>query len=671
VKLTVCLLLAALPFFAAAQTVDRDAAAAEENFRYGVQAFHRGYYNDAVVSLEKALSYKPSYDAARLWLGRTLLKSGYEQEALRTWEQLASAGKATPLLSEQMQILRLQSGVGRDAPGQRVYAVSSELDGSLAGGSAFKRPSAVRALPDGSFLVVAFGSNQVLHFDVNSRLLESLRGGLDGFDRPFDAAVLADGRILVSEYGGDRIALCRADGEKIRTFGKRGRGNGMLLGPQYLAVDGKGYFYVTDFGNARVSKFDTEGNWVLSFPGLAAPTGICVRGDQVFVAERSAKRIAVFDPSGNPLRTFGEGVLAAPEGLSCTEDGRLLVCDENLVKVCDLLRESWSVLGDASANSRRLVHADLNPNGELLGADFDQNRILVMSDVSALYSGLSVRIDKVDSTKFPEVVLELSVEDRMGRAISGLSIDNFIITESRYSVGTTSLLLSNTRIASLDAVVVVERSPSMDLFRADTEAVLGELWSLLAGSGRMKVVSAGERPVREADFGEARLVTANAAFQAASSPRWRPDLAVRMAGDELNTSSRGARKAVILLTTGSVGRDAFKTYAVMDLARFLRNNGIAFYTVFFETRGNADLSWLCGQTDGMQLPYTAPAGMRDLIEKAGKRTVPQYLLQFTSRSDAGFGYRLIPLEAEATVQKRSGRDEAGYFAPMQTAPAAR
>ena len=48
----------------------------------------------------------------------------------------------------------------------------------------------------------------------------------------------------------------------------------------------------------------------------------------------------------------------------------------------------------------------------------------------------------------------------------------------------------------------------------------------------------------------------------------------------------------------------------------------------------ADLSWLCGQTDGVQLPYTAPAGMRDLVEKAGKRTVPQYLLRLRRLQNA-------------------------------------
>lgn len=650
----------------AAQTVDLDAARAEENFRHGVQAFHRGYYNDAVVSLEKALSYKPSDAAVRLWLGRTLLQSGYEQEALRAWEQLVSSGKDTPLLREQMQILRLRSGVGRSIDAPRVYAVSGELDGALPGGAAFKRPSAVRALPDGTFLVVAFGTNEILHFDVNSRHMGSWRGGLDGFDRPYDAVVLEDGRLLVSEYGGDRIALCAPNGEKLRTFGKRGRGDGMLLGPQYMALDGRGYFFVTDFGNNRVSKFDTDGNWVLSIAGLSGPTGIAVLGDEVFVSERSAGRIAVFDASGNPLRTIGGGVLLAPEGLSITEDGNLLVCDDNRIRECDLLRESWSVRGDASADSRRLVHAALNPNGELLGADFDRSRILVLSDVSALYSGLSVRIDKVDSSQFPRMTAELAVEDRLGRPISGLTIDNFIVTESGYSAGSTELLQSNTQVGTLDAVIVVERSPAMDRLRPDTEAVIGELWTLFSGHGRMKVVSAGERPVREADFGSARLASAGAAFQAAPSARWRPDLALRMAGDELNTSSRGARKAVILLTTGSLGSDAFKTYSVMDLARFLGNNGIAFYPVFFGLKGNADISWLCGETGGIGLPYTAPAGMRELMEAAGTRTVSRYLLQYTSPSDAGFGYRLIPLEVEVTVQKRSGRDESGYFAPLET-----
>ena len=155
----------------------------------------------------------------------------------------------------------------------------------------------------GVFFVVAFGSNEVLRYDVNFRLSVAMKGGPAGFDKPYDVLEAADGTLFVSEYGGNRIARCRPNGDRIGTIGGKGTGDGSLLGPQYLAGDSRGYLYVTDWGNSRVSKFDKDGAWILSIKGLSGPTGIAVHEDRLYVSEKGKKRIAVYDLNGNPLGT--------------------------------------------------------------------------------------------------------------------------------------------------------------------------------------------------------------------------------------------------------------------------------------------------------------------------------------------------------------------------------
>ena len=284
----------------------------------GVQAFHRGFYNDAWVSLEKAISYQPKNSLAQIWLGRAQWKAGYEQEALRTWQQLLDSGAGGALVRDWIGILNFRRGLGRDLSGKTTWVVSAQLDGMLKGGYQFRRPTSIKPRANGSFWVVAFGSNEVLRFDPNFRLLDSFRGGLEGFDRPYDVVEAEDGSFFVSEYGANRIAKCNARGEKVSTFGRTGRADGLLLGPQYMTLDSRGYLWVTDWGNSRVVRFATDGSFVQSIPGINGPTGIAAYEDRLYVSEKAGKRILVYDLNGNPLTTLGEGTLDQPEGITFT-----------------------------------------------------------------------------------------------------------------------------------------------------------------------------------------------------------------------------------------------------------------------------------------------------------------------------------------------------------------
>ncbi len=215
--LFVCL-LCLYPALLPAQTIDFNAVRSAEQLRAGVQAFHRGFYNDASISLEKAISYQPANARAQIWLGRAQWKSGYEQEALRTWQQVLDSGRGSALVRDWVDVLTLRRGLGAELAGKSTWVVSAELDGTLNGGYPFKRPTSIRPRADGTFWLVAFGSNEILHFDANFRLLEAFRGGLPGFDRPYDVVEADDGTLYVSEYGANRISRLQSPRRENRFF---------------------------------------------------------------------------------------------------------------------------------------------------------------------------------------------------------------------------------------------------------------------------------------------------------------------------------------------------------------------------------------------------------------------------------------------------------------------
>ncbi len=664
--LFVCLLCLHPPLLPA-QPIDFNAVRSAEQLRSGVQAFHRGYYNDAWVSLEKSVSYQPKNTLAQIWLGRAQWKSGYEQEALRTWQQALDTGGGGALVRDWVDVLKLRRGLGRDLAGRATWVVSAELDGTLQGSYPFRRPTSIRPRPDGSFWLAAFGSNEILRFDANFRLLDTLRGGLQGFDRPYDVVEADDGSLFVSEYGANRIAKCDAKGEKVTTFGRTGRADGSLLGPQYLTLDRRGYLWVTDWGNSRVVRFALNGSFVQSIPGIDGPTGIAAFEDRLYVSEKAGKRILVYDLNGNSIGSLGENTLQEPEGISFTAGGTLLVADGNRVLEYDLERETWGVRGDTSAHTRRLVQQAATVNGDVLGVDFDQSRVVLLSDVTTLYAGLVVRVDRVNSVKFPEVYADVSVENRFGKPVVGLGIDNFIITESRAGVRSPVLAMANTNVKSFDVSLMIERSPTIEPFRADLQQAVADLYGLATAGGRIKAISAAEKPSREADFGETRLRFIRQSLQTAPSARWRFDLAARLAGDELISTVSGAKRAIVFFTSGSMGSRPFTTYSLLEIAAYMKNNAIGFYPVIFGAQGpGEELSFLASETGGKVFTMSSPGGMQEVVRDIRSRIGPVYALRFTSLTPPQFGDLYIPLEVEVTVQRASGRDESGYYAPATT-----
>ena len=360
-----------------------------------------------------------------------------------------------------------------------------------------------------------------------------------------------------------------------------------------------------------MARFALDGTFVQSIPGIAGPTGIAAHEDRLYVSEKANKRILVYDLNGNMLSTLGEGNLDEPEGISFSPRGKLLVADGNRILECDLEKETWTVRGDTSAHTRRLVLQSASPNGDILGADFDQSKIVLLSDIAALYSGLVVRVDRVNSVKFPEVYVDVSVENRFGKPVVGLAMSNFLVTEGRAPVGLPAVALANTDVKSIDVSLLVERSPAIDPYGSDTERAVADLYGLVSQAGRIKAISAAERPTREADFGETRLRFIRQSLRAASTPRWRFDVGAKLAGDELIKAVSGAKRAIVFLTTGSLGATAFTTYSLTELAAYMRNNAIAFYPVVVGT-GSPDenCQFLASETGERSTAFRRRGGCR-------------------------------------------------------------
>ena len=189
---------------------DRNALYAREEFRLGVQSFNRYAFNEAILSFERALSYRPGEALILDWLGRSYYRSGLEEIAIRQWQTAAEAyGSGSPLgliLAGKAETVRNRRNVTLRTDGAVRYVEAGNFPGRYDGITAFRQPSAVLPLEDGSAWVVAYGSNELIQIDVNGVIRQRRRGPLNGFDRPYDLVRGGDGRLFVSEYRSGRRA---------------------------------------------------------------------------------------------------------------------------------------------------------------------------------------------------------------------------------------------------------------------------------------------------------------------------------------------------------------------------------------------------------------------------------------------------------------------------------
>jgi DNA-binding beta-propeller fold protein YncE len=659
-----------LPLFLFGEDLDMNKVRADEEFHYGVDAYHFGLFGKALQSFELALSYVPDNELIKTWLGRTYYRMGFEDTALSIWDELLSAGKGTSLLENQKKVIELRRGLGRELLPEEHYVVHTEIDANVKEYYSFKRPSSIAMRADGTFYVIAYGSGEIVNFNANSLAVNIKRGGLESYNHPFDLLEVGD-FIFVTEFEGNRITKCTADFQKIKSFGQKGIKEGELLGPQFLAVDEHEYLYVTDWGNGRISKFDLEGEFVLSFgsrtrlfPDLLKPTGIAVWGENVYVADHKKRRIVVFDTSGNYLDEFGQGELFAPEGLLFYDERTLLVADTTRIMKYDLENEVWSEWSDVSNMAKRVTNLDMTVNGDVLAVDFDLNKVFVISNMTTLYTGYFTTIDRVDARNFPDVSLDITVEDWYGKPIVGLTRYNFFITEFQNAIPEATLALSAAGDLPLSIVVLIESSPELSAYREYLVEAVKTLNNLVSGNDRIKIITASDIPIVNAEFGRLPANVWEEIMTQKSEKFWRLDLAARKAVDDL-LAFRG-KKAVIYLTGANLPVTAFKDFSLDEITNYMENNGISFYPVYFgEQKSHEELDYMARETKARSIYYFNPAGIKSVITYLKSKKSATYVITFTSPTDPQFGERYIDFSVQVMLYSKTGKDACGYFAPRQ------
>ena len=279
----------------------------------------------------------------------------FRYEALAEWEKLPDG----------MSLLETP-GVAVDSKDQ-VYAftrnpdnpvVVLDADGNLVrtfGQGIFgKRSHGILIGPDDSVWCVDDGIHTITKFTPEGELLLTIGTTNEPapiwsgqpFNRPTHAAVSPNsGDIFITDgYGNSRVHKYTADGEHVLSWGEPGIDAGQFIRPHNVAVDSDDLVYVADREAHRVQVFDSDGNFVTMWNNIHRPDGMTLGPDgNIYVGELNGMggvddapglghRVSILSRNGELLARFGDpeegeepGKFIAPHGIAVDSRGDIYV----------------------------------------------------------------------------------------------------------------------------------------------------------------------------------------------------------------------------------------------------------------------------------------------------------------------------------------------------------
>lgn len=286
---------------------------------------------------------------------------------------MTTTSQAAPAFDAQIDWHKLPDGMTlHETPGvavdadDRLFALTRNTDNpvlvfdadgtfvrTFGAGTFSARTHAITIAPDGSVFCVDDGRHTVTKWTPEGELLltigrpdepaEKFSG--EPFNRPTDVAVASDSSLYISDgYGNARVHHYSAAGELLHSWGSPGIDRGQFMCPHNISIDADDRLYVADREALRVQVFDGEGTLLDIWHDVHRPCGLTVGQDGlVYIGELNGvalmdgalgigHRVSVYDRSGTLLGRFGAveegsdaGQFIAPHSVAVDSRGDVYV----------------------------------------------------------------------------------------------------------------------------------------------------------------------------------------------------------------------------------------------------------------------------------------------------------------------------------------------------------
>jgi len=177
-----------------------------------------------------------------------------------------------------------------------------------------------------------------------------VKGTKDGqFSHPFGINTDSSNNVYIADSTNNRIEKFDSSGFFIAKYGTPApayggdtKKDGHLYTPTDIIVDKGGFMYIVDWGNERIQKFDSAGNFVTKWGSHGTGDGqfnhlwgiTMDKDENIYVSDSCNHRIEKFDSSGKYITKWGiegngNGQFKYPNGITVDETGNVYVADSN------------------------------------------------------------------------------------------------------------------------------------------------------------------------------------------------------------------------------------------------------------------------------------------------------------------------------------------------------
>ena len=286
-----------------------------------------------------------------------MLRSGeFSYEALEQWEELPEGvnlvecpGVAVNSRDEVHVLTRNTDFpvMVFDTDGTYKRTFGKGIFSDFVHGISIGSDDAVYCADGGNHTVTKFTPDGTLVFTLGTRDKPSGMWGGEPFNKPTHAFASPNtGDIFVSDgYGNSRIHVYSGSGDYKFSWGSPGIDAGQFIRPHNIAVDSDDKVYVVDREAHRIQIFDARGNFLTMWNNIHRPDSMVLWNEHIYVGELNGMggvdeapglghRVTVYDLQGNRVCIFGSeeegegpGQFIAPHGIAVDSKGDVYVAE--------------------------------------------------------------------------------------------------------------------------------------------------------------------------------------------------------------------------------------------------------------------------------------------------------------------------------------------------------
>jgi len=469
-----------------AKEYDSLQAKVEDYLKQASELYNSSEFEKAICLYKKALDLKPDFVNGWYWLGRSYYRAGQMNQFFSAWDRFVRLSKEDT--SEIRRKMKMYLGVPVTS---NTYEHLDTIRGN--GEFVFYNPAGIDIDSEDNIYISSFGSQVILKFSPLGNLLFQFgaKGKEKGkLNNPYGLVLDREENLYVVDSGNHRVQKFNSQGKFMLEFGKKGKNLGEFINPMGITLDNDGNIYVVDNGNGRIQIFSKEGKFIGKIgkmgkgkDELLNPIGVALDGkDGVWIIEEEGRYLKNFTSTDNFKNSFAfpqEGLV--PRGITYIPDGKLYIAFlPGVILKFDIEEEKWEEINITSRLSNPSALAT-NKYGLLYVANFDNNSISILMPEGFQETQFDVLVHQVDTSRYPTIIMPITVTTRDKIPILKLTTNNFKIEENgrwMQPISISTPVYDNEYSA---ITFIIDTSKKMGKYKGDVKKLLNKFINEMKG----------------------------------------------------------------------------------------------------------------------------------------------------------------------------------------------